>query len=401
MVHTVGIRIAHILLKLLKFTRYRSVTPKARLIPLSTPFIEYLRSDGIVLPSEDSNHQSSLTDTDSGIFSSTSSDVGSDLGDEESEDPSLAWLDIHQRLKSIISELGGNVMPKLNWSAPKDATWISATNNMECRTPNDIYLLLKSSDFITHDLEQALDGCEDDSNIRLGLSVSPQDINDLNIAPPKLGNPNIPFHLILRKTITALVTSLEFRCFVRDCKLLCMCQRDLSHYSFLPGMIPVLRPLIQGFFDLNLKNTFPDDNFVFDVYIPPPHNKVWLIDINPWAPRTDPLLFSWLEILSMNVGDQAATSRDEEYANGRGKNDDNIDKEELHEEELPIIPEFRLVNRDDPEAYSFNTPQFSAHKLPKDVVDAAGSGQAGLTEFMGQWRDIVKRQEEEEEEGED
>jgi len=52
------------------------------------------------------------------------------------------------------------VVPKLDWSAPKDATWISATNSMECRTPNDVYLL-KSSNFITHDLEQAFDGCED------------------------------------------------------------------------------------------------------------------------------------------------------------------------------------------------------------------------------------------------
>jgi len=30
-------------------------------------------------------------------------------------------------------------------------------------------------------------------------------------------------------------------------------------------------------------------------------------------------------------------------------------------------PELRLVKRDDPEAYSFNTPQYSAHKLPKEV----------------------------------
>jgi len=30
-------------------------------------------------------------------------------------------------------------------------------------------------------------------------------------------------------------------------------------------------------------------------------------------------------------------------------------------------PELRLVKKDDPEAYSFNTPQYSAHKLPKEV----------------------------------
>ena len=373
------------------------MTPKARLVTLNDPFVEYLRSDGIVLPPEVEDLQTSLEDTDSGIFSSTSSDAGSDTDEGESEDPSLAWLDVHQRVKSVITELGGNVVPKLNWSAPKDATWISATNNMECRTPNDIYLLLKSSDFITHDLEQAFDDCEDESNIRSGVPESSRNIDHsvdmLGLEPHTPETLDIPFHLILRKTITALVTSLEFRCFVGARQLLCICQRDLNHYPFLPGMIPVLRPLIQGFFDTNLKNTFPNENFVFDVYIPPPHKKVWLIDINPWAPRTDPLLFSWLELLNMNGGNQVPISSDEVYAHSTDDEED-ADKEEMHEEELPYVPEFRLVNRDDPEAYSFNTPQYGAHKLPKDVVDAAGDGQAGLREFMGQWRDIVKRQEE-------
>ena len=377
--------------------RYRSLTPKARLIPLSVPFIEYLRSDSIILPLEDSHHQSSLEGTDPDNFSSTLSDEGSNIENDESEDPSLAWLDIHQKVKSVITELGGNVVPKLNWSAPKDATWISATNNMECRTPNDIYLLLKSSDFITHDLEQAFDDCEDDSNIQSNAPRSPRNVghgvDTLTSELPTAETFDMPFHLILRKTITALVTSLEFRCFVRDRQLLCICQRDLNHYSFLPGMILVLRPLIQGFLDRELNNTFPDDNFVVDVYIPPPHKKVWLIDINPWAPRTDPLLFSWLELLSMNGGNQAPSSNDEAYAHSINDQED-IDIEEAHEEELLYIPEFRLVKRDDPEAYSFNTPQYSAHKLPKDVVDAAGDGHAGLTEFMGQWRDIIKRQEE-------
>ena len=389
---------------------YRSITPKARLLPLTTPFVEYLRSDGIVLPSEDEDYQTNTTDTDSGIFSTASSDVGSDSEDEEQVDPTFAWPEIHKRIKSIIAELGGNIVPKLNWSAPKDATWISATNSMECRTPNDIYLLLKSSDFITHDLEQAFDDCEDDSKLGSDLTGSSESINHgvaspIDVTPP-LQVYDIPFHLILRKTITALVTSLEFRCFVRSRQLLCVCQRDLNHYSFLPGMLPTLRLLTQSFFDTNLKKTFPDDSFVFDVYIPPPHTKVWLVDINPWAPRTDPLLFSWLEILDMNDEGQTVALRNVDDALEQGKEgreaeqeweeDVNESKDEDYEEDLPYVPEFRLVNRDDPEAYSFNTPQYSAHKLPRDIVDAGGNGQAGLTEFMGQWREIVKSQEEDE-----
>ena len=360
-------------------SRYRTITPKARLIPLSQAFIDYLRSDGIVLPSDDNEPQISSTDADSGIFSASTSPADSDSDDEE-PDPSLAWLEIHRKIKETIAELKGSVHPKMDWSAPKDATWIAATNSMECRTANDIYLLLKSSDFITHDLEQAFDGCEQESE---------SDERDPLKEPMSSRGDSIQYHLVLRKTIPALVTSLEFRCFVRNRRLLCICQRDLNHYAFLPGLVSNLRLRIQEFFDKNLQYTFPEESFVFDVYNPAPHDRVWLIDINPWAIRTDPLLFSWLEILQMRAPEKV-----DRFSNEDGDSDDDtlLEEDDHDEEDLEYVPEFRLVNRDDPEAYSFNTPQYSAHKLPKDVVDASGDGQAGLRDFMGQWRDILHKQ---------
>ena len=372
--------------------RYRSLIPKARLIPLSAPFLSYLRADGIILPPE---HTSSSTD------SATDDDEEEET---EATDPSEAWFNIHQDIKSTISELGGSVMPKLNWSAPKDATWISATNSMACTTPNDVYLLLKSSDFVTHDLEQVFDDCEDESEDESESA----DTDVESSANESLSK--IPYHLVLRKTIPAFNPALEIRCFVRSRHLLCMCQRDLNHFDFLPRLIPKLRSLIQDFFDRNLKRSFPDENFVFDVYIPPPHDRVWLIDFNPWAPRTDPLIFSWMEILNMRGEEQGAVNElhDEvvrlsinssgSVSPGPGL-DGELDKAEDEnsedEEEDVFTPEFRLVNRDDPEAYNFNTPQYSAHKLPKDVVDASTDGEAGLREFMGAWREIVARQEKE------
>ena len=267
---------------------------------------------------------------------------------------------------------------------------------MECRTPDDVYLLLKSSDFVTHDLEQTFDGCENDES----------EATD-----------DIPYHLVLRKTIHSFITSLEFRCFVRRKRLLCICQRDLNHYAFLPSLLPTLRSLIETFFEEKLKDTFPDESFVFDVYIPQPKEKarVWLIDMNPWAPRTDPLLYSWLEILTMP--DPEISSADlldgvlrlsiQGHDRGLSIHDrdvevsateDEYEGSESEEEDVDSGPEFRIVNRDDPEAYSFSTPQYSAHKLPKDVVDASTDGQGGLREFMSQWRDIVARQEREDSE---
>lgn len=69
--------------------------------------------------------------------------------------------------------------------------------------------------------------------------------------------------------------------------------------------------------------------------------------------------------------------------------------EKSEEEEEIFTPEFHLVNHNDPEAYAFNTPRYSAYKMPKDVVDASGGGEAGLREFMGRWREVVRKQERE------
>lgn len=341
---------------------YRAITPKARLIPLTTAFVDYLREDGIVLPEDDEDPDPAWTDQDSGIFSEEQS-TGSDDDGEALLDPSEHFRDVHRQIKETIAELGGSVTPKLNWSAPKDATWIAATNSMECRRPSDIYLLLKSSDFITHDLEHAFDGCEDLEEAQDNGKPAAADI---------------PYTLVLRKWVE-MNPSVEFRCFVRSRTLVAICQRNLNHFDFLFPMEDHLRSRMQMFFNEKLKHTFPDDSFVFDVYIPPPHKRVWLIDINPWAPRTDPLLFSWLELLEMDVSTDAPGVL-------------NVSEPADDVEAISFAPELRLVRRDDPEAYSFTTPQYSAHKLPKDVVDASLSGPGPLREFADQWKAVLAQQ---------
>ncbi|KAI9756967.1 MAG: hypothetical protein M4579_003625 [Chaenotheca gracillima] len=387
---------------------YRPITPKARIIQLTPPFLDYLRADGIILPSDDDNvpqNGSTWSDQDSGVFSEDRSDSDSGYNEsDDDEDPAQEFRDLHIHIKQTIAELGGKVAPKLNWSSPKDATWIAATNSMECRTPSDIYLLLKSSDFITHDLEQAFDDCVDDEEEE---EKEKEDAEKKEAPGPsegsredddKVRNPksieDINYTLVLRKWIN-LNPSVEFRCFVRSRHLLAMCQRDLNHFDFLFNMQESLVFRIQEFFDTQLAHTFPDEDFVFDVYIPPPHKRVWLIDVNPWAPRTDPLLFSWLELLEMAVPSGDVSGKESESASEEG-NESESEKEA--DEEVSQRPELRLIRKDDPEAYSFNTPQFSAHKLPKDVVDASTGGPGPMREFADQWKDLLAKQEREDEE---
>ncbi|RAO64999.1 uncharacterized protein BHQ10_001011 [Talaromyces amestolkiae] len=352
---------------------YRAITPKARLIPLSDAFLSYLRADGIVLPPENPS-RAAMMGEDSGIETTDSEE------DDEEEDPSVEWRDIHTQVEETIRELDGKVTPKLNWSSPKDATWIAVTNDLQCQTPNDIYMLLKSSDFITHDLEHAFDDTDPE----------PEGSNE------NLDTNNIPYHLVLRKYFN-LNPSLEFRCFVRNRTLLCMCQRDLNHFDFLFPMRDMLVSRIQSFFDEKLRDTFPDANFVFDVYVPPPHERVWLIDINPWAIRTDPLLFSWLEILTMKdlapLEDEVVRlSIKDDGPSATADSEVEVDDSEEEIEDLSFIPELRLVERDDPEAYGFTSPQYSAHKLPREVVDASQAGTGGMASFMQQWKDLLAQQ---------
>ena len=325
--------------------------------------------------------QPSWSDRDSGVFSSA--ELDSD--DDEEEDPSSQWQEVHQAIKNVIAELGGKVVPKLNWSAPKDATWISTSNSMECREPNDIYLLLKSSDFITHDLEHAFDDCANEE------TPSDEPIHT------DQASDNLSYHLALRKYFV-MNPSVEFRCFVKDRTLIAICQRDSNHYAFLFEIMSDLKEAIQSFYDTNLKQTFPDDNFTFDVYIPSPHQKVWLIDINPWAPRTDALLFGWYELLHTGGSDGKGSpnnSNDEQILTEENEKS-GVDyivfdsaQSESDPEEIPRYPEFRLIRKDDPESYTFNSPKYSAHKMPRDVVDASNSGVGGLREFAQQWEERV------------
>ncbi|KAK6506941.1 hypothetical protein TWF481_005399 [Arthrobotrys musiformis] len=324
------------------YKRYKGITGKARVIPLTTEFLDYLKADGIILPPD--TPVVPISDRDSGVFSATNTDASSDDdSDAEDENPAQNFPEVHGAIIAAIAELGGAVYPKLNWSAPKDAAFMLG-NTLKCSSPSDIYLLLKSSNFITHDLEHAFDDTLDTA--------------DENSALVQLSD--VQYALVLRKWVD-VITSVEFRCFVKQRKVVAITQRDMNHYDFLENEKPEFLALILEFFARHLEKTFPEADFVFDVYIPKTlltESRVWLVDINPYAPKTDTLTFSWQEIL--NIDPSTPTFK----------------------------PEFRIIKKNDPEAYGFAQP-YSAHKLPRDVVDAAAGGAESMLQFKNDWKTIV------------
>ncbi|POR36076.1 Cell division cycle protein [Tolypocladium paradoxum] len=367
------------------FPRYRSSCLKSRIIPLPQSVVSYLQEDGIVLADDDEGNGDEPEEEEwqasgsAGGLDSQRQDSSDDDDDEDAvarRPPNERFPETHKLIKDKIAELGGAVAPKLNWSSPKDATWISPhQNTLKCTAPNDVYLLLKSSSFVSHDLAHAFDGC----------------------APAPPSRPFAPV-LVLRPFFTPHV-ALEFRCFVKHRSLVGITQRDLNYYAFLEGLRPHIWKKIRTFFRDKLRLTFPDASFAFDVYIPENSSvddglgKVRLMDINPWAPRTDTLLFSWQELLETEVQDPLyGSAAADAGADGAGEDSgaEETDEDADVEYRPDIAPELRLIERDDPAAFNFSTPQYSAHKLPKEVVDASMAGEGGLREFAQQWQDMTE-----------
>ncbi|KAI1435752.1 D123-domain-containing protein [Xylaria sp. CBS 124048] len=363
------------------FPKYRASCIKSRIITLSPEFVEYIREDGIVLADEDEN---SDDDDDDEEWQTTPStirppihEVGSESdSDDEEEPPKLPpnkrFPELHQLIKDKIAELGGVVAPKLNWTAPKDATWISLhQNTIKCTSPNDVYLLLKSSNFITYDLDHAFDNCT-----------------------PTASSSQATFKpvLVLRSYFNPH-TAMEFRCFVKHRNLVAISQRDLNYFEFLLPLKSEIIARIYQLFNNKLRYTFPDGNFVFDVYIPEgedePLSRARLIDINPWAPHTDSLLFGWQELLDLTVPGPVLGVVGEEGAKDQTSASEDSSEDDEEEEEADFEPELRLIEKEDAAAFNFSSPQYSAHKLPKDVVDAGMSGEGGMREFARKWREMT------------
>jgi len=249
--------------------------------PLTHDFCEYLDSDGVYVPegSEDLPAQSTLSDDD-------------DNEDEEDGGRRFSFPELDAKVRKCIKEYGA-IFPKLNFSSPKDASWIlPASSPLKCTSPADIYLLLKSSDFVSHDLskETVFEGC--------GVSTA----SDLTLT--------YELELVLRKWYP-IDRSRELRCFVRQEHLLGISQRDPNYYEYLneSSTQDKVTATVKQFWETNVKGKLPTGDYIFDILLTRDLSRAHILDFNPYAPRTDPLLFSYDDLLYLLTRDKLATPR--------------------------------------------------------------------------------------------
>ncbi|KAK3587558.1 hypothetical protein CHS0354_004847 [Potamilus streckersoni] len=317
------------------YSLFKDITTKSIVIPLPQEFLEYLLCDGLVLPEQAVDVSSNENADEDNIIGDEIDWSTEDISTPVAEPPKFP--DFENIVKKSIQKLGGCVFPKLNWSAPRDAAWISFDKTLKCTCPSDIYLLLKSSDFITHDLTQPFALCEDDENYK----------NDIHVK----------YDLVLRKW-REFNPSNEFRCFVKNGSLIGICQRHHTMYcSFIGQHKDEIVADIQAFFYHFIQGNFPDKSYVFDVYRRD-QGKILLIDFNPFGEVTDGLLFSWEELL----GDERLNGTI--LSNG--------------EDELQV-PAFRYIEK----SSGVQPNPYTTYAMPKDFVDlATGEDPQKLIDFL-------------------
>ncbi|CCE61381.1 hypothetical protein TPHA_0A03030 [Tetrapisispora phaffii CBS 4417] len=331
---------------------FKSLTPQSKIIkPLPPAFIQYLKQDGIKLAEEhgsyynedlSKNEENEYSDweneeSDSDSEADNNSNKKSKI-EKKQVDPIVDFPDLHNQIKEIIANYG-SVTPKLNWSSPRDATWILANNTTKCSEINDLYLLLNASNYITHDLEHAYDNCID--------------VDETN------RNKDIEFELVLRQWFN-INPALEFRVFVKNGEIIGVSQRDLNYYDYLETLSDTFKDAIDEFVEDKILPKFTLKSFVLDVYIPRPFDKVFLIDINPFARKTDPLMFSWSELETLHK----LSSQKDDY-------------------ELRLLTETNVGR--------FAHKEHSENQVPIDIVEASLNPDA-IKELADKWSELLKKQ---------
>lgn len=248
-------------------------------------------------------------------------DASSSSSSEDLQPRDFSVLD--ERIRQIIDKYDGEVFPKLDWSAPRDAAWILPGQTLKCTTPADVYLLLKSSDFVGKDLLQ-----RDEINGVTGVEAGGQgqdqlvdEVEGLQLSTSQdasASSPgNLKLNLVLKRHFV-VAPSHEFRCFVRAGQFVAICQRDGTYYDFLQAESTSreIRLKLLNFWHDNLKGVIGKQggsttsngssspnrtseglqDYIWDAYFTRDRSRVFLMDVNPYLPRTDALSWDWDEL---------------------------------------------------------------------------------------------------------
>lgn len=199
-------------------------------------------------------------------------------------------------LSRAISRLGGAVFVKTNWNSPKDAFWITAGQTMCCKDITDVYQLLKASGTCKENLACFNLPIYDSSGLHEATVSTSSGSSSSSTDTSNCENSN---HCLIFKKWHEIHPGTEFRCFVRNRKLIGISPRDWPQYhDYICAQRTDIVSDIVSIFKEHIKPKFSLIDYVFDV-VRDSKDRVFLLDFSPFNEKyTESLAFEWNELLS-------------------------------------------------------------------------------------------------------
>ena len=419
------------------YPHLRSSTIRSVVIPLPHSFIHYLQQDGILLPTppttltlnaNDPRQESLNNEWSSSEEEGDEDDLKappfrrppvSSSDDDEGEDDSTAttptlpcFPELEKNIQAAIDKLGGHVFPKLDWSSPRDASFLKG-GSLKCDNVGDIFLLLKGSDFVAHDITHAFDAC--DKTVPATATTKTPATTTATTTTTTTTTTTIPdpptrqHHLVLRRWCN-LYPSQEFRCVVVQQRFKGMSQRhcDRCFKNMNATAMADMGALVQTFYDTALVPALSSSSlagqmggdYFFDVYIDR-HRTVTLLDFGVFSPlSTDAKLFTWgeLQAWSGNGAEESAEESGRGEEGGKGEEGGMANKTEAEAKE-PVASSTSFLDQATQATQATHTAaldiryvknlndavpsQLAAHRVPADMV---GDPKVFMDEFVAATR---------------
>jgi len=157
-----------------------------------------------------------------------------------------------------------------------------------------------------------------------------------------------------------------------------ICQRDINYYEYLNKATTqkAVVSVVQDFWDRNVKsskNWEKTPDYIFDFLLTRDLSRGHILDFNPYAPRTDPLLFTYKELLEI--------FKEKDMTAGV-----HLSNEQPSSPQLPV---FRAIDSPSHSAAASNKPAYQHNMVPFEALSLS-SGR-NIEEFAELWKDETQK----------
>lgn len=137
--------------------------------------------------------------------------------------------------------------------------------------------------------------------------------------------------------------------------------RDFNYYDFLnePRTRAHIVTAVKQFWQTNIKGKWESSrDYTFDILLTRDLSRAHIIDFNPYAPRTDPLLFTYEDLLTLLIHDRS------------------------------LMPQLKLIDSRTHPAATRNAPANQHNMIPFEALTLSNG--RDIEQFSDMWKEEIQ-----------